>query len=444
MTEEWKKHYILPYMANNNGDIISNRLKKIINGRILNQEKIISYKYQTIFAKNIIYECFNGKIPDNHYIVYNDGIINNLKISNLKLVNKEQLKEYKQEQLNNLKADKICDGWYAHYKFLNYLGNKEGQIFSIYNNIIINGHNTDGYDRINIHDDKLYNRYPVHRFIYECFNGKIEEKLQIDHINGIKTDNSIKNLQALNPKDHNNKTFKNSNSRKLQASKLQKKILLSEVNNNGVCISKTIYNCAEDLIPILKLSKITICRYARNKGEIENYKLSYIESDLENEIWKKIDDDLRFIGYEFSNLGRVKNLINKITIGNLNNDGYYEISINRYRYRIHYLICLAFNGKPIGSYGNEITVDHIDRNKLNNKSSNLKWATRIEQATNTIKVKKVRATNVNTNEIIGVYNSASDASRIHNIDKSYLAKLCKRESNISGRLTSKPIKWEYI
>lgn len=270
MTEEWKKHYILPYMANNNGIIMSIKSNKIINGRILNQEKTISYKKQTILTKIIIYECFNGKIHDNHYIVYNDYIINNFQVSNLKLVNEEQLKEYKQEQLNKLKEKKILEGWKAHYKFLNYLGNKEGQIFSVHNNQIINGHNTDGYIRINIHDDKLYNRYPVHRFIYECFYGKIEDKIQIDHINNIKTDNSIKNLQSLNLKDHNNKTFENSNSRKLQ-----KKILLFEFNDNGECINKTIYNCAEDLIPILKLARITISRYARKNGEIGNYKLSY-------------------------------------------------------------------------------------------------------------------------------------------------------------------------
>jgi len=444
MTEEWKKHYVLPYMANNNGDIMSIKLKKIIKGRILNQEKTISLKKTNILTKNLVYECFNEKIPNNHYIVYNDGIINNLQISNLKLVNEEELKKFKQEQLNKLKEQKIIEGWKPHYKFLNYLGNKDGKIFSVYNNQIIDGHNTDGYIRINIHDDKLYNRYPVHRFIYECFNGKIEEKFQIDHINSIKIDNSIKNLQALNPKDHNNKTFKNSNSRKLQASKLQKKILISEFNNNNECINETTYNCAEDLIPILKISKVTISRYARNNGEFGKYKLSYVVNKIEDEIWEKINDDSRFTGYEFSNIGRVKNLINKITIGNLTSDGYYEISIKNYSYRIHYLICLAFHGKPPGIYGNEITVDHIDRNKLNNKSSNLKWATRIEQATNTINVHKVRATDVNTNEIIGVYNSASDASRIHNIDKSYLAKLCKSESNISGRLTNKPIKWEYI
>jgi hypothetical protein len=444
MSLEWNPHYKLPYIANKNGDVLSLKLRKI-NGRIVNQEKTFSYKKQTILTKNIIYECFNGKIPDNHYVVYIDGIINNLQINNLKLVNEEQLKEYKQEQLNKLKELKIIEGWKPHYKFLNYLGNKEGQIYSIYNNEIINGHNTDGYHRINIHDDKLYNRYPVHRFIYECFNGKIEDKIQIDHINSIKTDNSIKNLQALNSKDHNDKTFKNNiNSRKLQASKMQKKILLSKFDDNNKCIDKKIYNCADDLISFFNLARVTISRYAKNNEQIGKYKLSYIDDNLENEIWKKIDNDPRFIGYEFSNMGRVKNLINKITFGNLYHCGYYNVSIHNIKYNVHYLICLAFNGKPPGIYGSEITVDHIDRNRVNNKPSNLKWATRIEQATNTIKVRKVRAIYVDTNEIIGTYNSASEAGRVHNVDKSQISKVCKNKYNFAGKINNRQIKWEFI
>jgi len=444
MSEELKKHYILPYIVNKNGEIFSFKTKNIVKGRIANVEKIISYKKQTILAKNIIYECFYEKIPENHFIVYKDGIINNLNIDNLQLVNKEQLDEYKQNQLNKLKEQKISEGWKAHYKFLNYLGNKDGLIFSIYNNEIINGHNTDGYIRINIHDDKLYNRYPAHRFIYECFNGKIKEKLQIDHINGIKTDNTINNLQALNSKDHNNKTFKNSNSRKLQAAKLNKKILLSEFNDNNECITKKIYNCADDLTSILKLSRCTISKYTRNNEQIGNYKLSYYNDKIENEIWKKIEDDPRFIDYQFSNMGRVKNLINKITYGNLYHSGYYNVSIGNYKYNVHYLICLAFHGKPPGIYGIDITVDHIDRNKINNKLSNLKWATRIEQATNTIKVRKVKAIYLDTCEYIGIYNNASNAGRIHNIDKSQITKSCKNNKITAGKINNRKIKWEFV
>lgn len=42
-----------------------------------------------------------------------------------------------------------------------------------------------------------YNAIPhrAHRIIWEMFNGKIPDEMQIDHINGIKIDNNISNLR---------------------------------------------------------------------------------------------------------------------------------------------------------------------------------------------------------------------------------------------------------
>jgi len=441
----WKLHPKYLYMANKLGEIYSLSSNELMKGRINNQERTISIDDSTILFKNFIYECFYGLIPEKYFIVYKDGIVNNYSIDNLELVNEEQLKEYKQNQLNKIKEVKLKEGWKAHYKFLNYLGNSEGKVFSILTNEIINGHNTDGYDKINIHDDKLYNRYPVHRFIYECFNGEIEDKIQIDHINGNKLDNSILNLQALNSKDHNKKTFENNKEARLkQAIKKQKKILLIEYDKNEKIISERIYNCANDLEEILGLARQRIALYTKNETRYNNYLLKYVEEKIDNEIWRTIQDDKRFEGYEFSNMGRIKKKRNDIiSFGNLNNMGYLSVNINEYRYMMHYLICLAFNGKPNGVYGNEITVDHIDQNRSNNKPDNLKWANRIEQATNTSKVKKVIAKYLDTKEIIGIYLSASDASRKFEVDCSGISKVCRGDRRSCGKLNNREIIWEY-
>lgn len=93
------------------------------------------------------------------------------------------------------------------------------------------------------------------------------------------------------------------------------------------------------------------------------------------EIWKEIKE---YEGlYQISNLGRVKSLItNKILKGNKNaeynyvclrKDGKQKIK------KIHRLVAEAFIPNP----NNYLCINHKDENKLNNKSDNLEWCTKI-------------------------------------------------------------------
>ena len=67
-----------------------------------------------------------------------------------------------------------------------------------------------GYLFLNICDKKLEKpkTYFQHRFVFEVFRGPIPRFFEIDHINNIKTDNRIKNLQLLT---HNQNVEKSKN-----------------------------------------------------------------------------------------------------------------------------------------------------------------------------------------------------------------------------------------
>ena len=44
--------------------------------------------------------------------------------------------------------------------------------------------------------------YYNHRLIYECFHGQITDKRVVDHINNIKTDNRLDNLQLITQREN--------------------------------------------------------------------------------------------------------------------------------------------------------------------------------------------------------------------------------------------------
>ena len=74
-------------------------------------------------------------------------------------------------------------------------------------------------------------------------------------------------------------------------------------------------------------------------------------------------------------------------LGNLNGYGYQKIKRANKTHHVHVLVCEAFHGpRPSPKH----TVDHINRNKVDNRACNLQWAGRSEQCTNRKKAVKRR------------------------------------------------------
>ena len=116
---------------------------------------------------------------------------------------------------------------------------------------------------------------------------------------------------------------------------------------------------------------------------------------MEKEIWKAIPT---YIGYEASNLGRVRSLDREVTTSNsvrkykgllmsqsiirCGSAGYLSVSLNkvgkRMTHRVHQLVAMAFLGHVPN--GHDKVVDHIDGDRLNNNVNNLQVITQRENS----------------------------------------------------------------
>lgn len=66
------------------------------------------------------------------------------------------------------------------------------------------GKEKDGYLLVVLCKNGKNKMFRVHRLVYEAFNGTIPERLQVNHINEIKTDNSVWNLNLMSRKENIN------------------------------------------------------------------------------------------------------------------------------------------------------------------------------------------------------------------------------------------------
>ena len=94
--------------------------------------------------------------------------------------------------------------YFIHPIYTKYAANEDGEIIHVKLGKTRKGYqDQNGYLKISIFLAKNKTKiYYSHRFVFECFYGLIEKNKQINHINFIRNDNRLKNLELVTPSEN--------------------------------------------------------------------------------------------------------------------------------------------------------------------------------------------------------------------------------------------------
>ena len=127
----------------------------------------------------------------------------------------------------------------------------------------------------------------IHRFVYECFNGIIPDGKVIDHVNNIKDDNRLCNLQLMSQQENCKKSAKRRDYTFAAKNHQNKKcVKATNSDTNEVSYYNSMYAVQQHLginAGIVKMvcEKINSCKTGISKIDNHSYKFEYVnEQDM--------------------------------------------------------------------------------------------------------------------------------------------------------------------
>ena len=274
-----------------------------------------------------------------------------------------------------------------------------------------------GYERVRLTNPKGKDKYVVvHKLVAEMFIKNPQGKEEINHINQVRNDNRVENLEWVTRKENCNRKRQTCN----------KSRAVEQYTLGGEFIRK--WDRISD-IPFGSRGNISSACSGRLKHAY-GFCWKYYEEKIDKEIWRPIV--VNGFEIEVSDNGRVKLLSGKVTRGFLNGNGYYLVNVKAKGKLVHRLVAECFLDKT----DKKDVVDHIDRDKTNNHVNNLRWSTHAENRLNVENVKR----NVKKQKIYQIfadgsekmYESMAEASRCTGISSGNIWMASNGQRRIAG------------
>jgi len=305
-----------------------------------------------------------------------------------------------------------------------------GNIKNIKTNKILAKTLRSGYHRVKLcinFEDKKYKTESIHKLVANTFLTINKLKTQVNHKNGIKTDNNISNLEWVNNSENiihaqNNGLMK----------KYKKSVKQYSLDNKFI----KEWDSIKEVEKYYKLSHSVIKNNVKKLGfiwkiddKIDNKIDDKIDINIDDEIWQPFKNTNYFI----SSYGRVKN--KKILTPRIrDNRSEHNLRIDKKckTFQTHRLVAECF----IENNYNLSQVDHIDKNSLNNHISNLRWISAIDNINHSF----AKSVNQYTLDDIFIknWNSMAEIEKELNISHTYISAVCNNRQK-----SSNGFKWKF-
>ena len=193
--------------------------------------------------------------------------------------------------------DCICK---AHPVYNLYASDRNGNIIHLVKQVPHPGHKLrNGYVACMVrkHGQNGQKGYSVHRFVYECFYGLIPYGKVIDHINNIKDDNRLCNLQLMTQQENCKKSAKRRDYTFAAKNHQNKKcVKATNCDTNEVSYYNSMYAVQQHLsinAGIVKMvcEGINNCKTGISKIDNHSYKFEYVKKeDMPTDFFKSSNE----------------------------------------------------------------------------------------------------------------------------------------------------------